>query len=101
MAESGWDILVKAVFYGIKEMFELYLQREQETTNRIEKIIKYAESINDRLSYKFLMDFVAFQREEEATAQTFYDQIVESGMADNMALLVLYDRTLKEGDSDD
>lgn len=74
----------------IKELFDFYVKREQETTARIEEVIKQAMADGDMLSKKFLMDFVSLQREEEATSQTLYDQIVMSGLCDNMALLMLF-----------
>lgn len=86
---------ISVVNYSIRELVELYLKREQETTAKIEMLIRQAESDGDRLSYAFLLDFVSKQRQEEDEAQTMYDRICESGLADNMALLTIYDNGLK------
>lgn len=80
--------------FTIKQIIEFYLKREQETTMRIEKMIEQAENDGDRLSYTFLLDFVAKQRAEEDEAQTMYDRIVASGLCENMPLLILYDNGL-------
>ena len=85
---------ISVVNLSVRELIELYLKREQETTAKIEKLISQAESDGDRLSYTFLLDFVSKQRAEEDEAQTMYDRICESGLAENMALLVIYDNGL-------
>jgi len=86
---------ISVVKLTVNELVSLYLKREQDTTTKIESLIKQAELDGDRLSYTFLLDFVAKQRQEEDEAQTMYDRICESGLSENMPLLILYDNGLE------
>ncbi len=79
--------------YDVRRIIEFYVAREQETTNSIEAVLKQSLLDGDMLSYDFLLKFVSYQREEEATAQSLYDKIIP--ISENKGMLILFDNTYK------